>query len=386
MIPRALFPEKEVTLTAHQLDVCKAGIKAGAAEDLQNYAADWIALDFKTEYERQIVKWRSAMRNVVSAFAHALQEHLDTLKAADAEKQFKWELAMLALSIATAGCMRWIGATIQYKFAPKALSRIDTKRDPADKETYSRTWSAVLGGTTEDLGVISYEQAAKQFAPPVLDFDLKPADIETFRTHLENTLDAAVNIFTGQLAELARSLRESKDFGEKWLRQAKGDKDAAKALVRRKLAELRVDWSRKWPYYGNDPNLRSDRELRLEIERQLWATWLRNMNLRRFADRPTNAHGQPRGGVAISSVVIKRFKTLNIVVAHRPMAKISQDVHSAVTGTPKPAIHIWGDADEKRELVALGEWAWTYDRSHIEKADIPWQPRKMGNLLDMHSR
>ena len=377
MIPTILLPVKDVTLTANEARLYEAALKGGAGDQIVDYAATWIAEDFKTDYELQISKWNGATHTVVSAFATAVYNHIQILKAADELEQFKWELALFVLSVASGSSLRWVGATIQYRHAAK-LIKADNK--------YSQVWGSFLGGTAEDIGKVAFDSAASKFAPaPLAVSRFQPQDIEPFRTGLLNTLEAAKQLFLSELAKLARSIRETKDFGERWLKQAKGNKEVAKELIRVQLGFLRLNWSERFLYYGNDPNLRPTPQLVEEMERQLWATCIRNMNLTRFAKRPTNALGEPRGGTTISSVVINKLRELNVVKEFPFKGQIVQAARVGATGAPKPSILVWGDANEQRELVALGEWAATYRCSQIEMA-IPWRRRDIGPVLKMFDR
>lgn len=47
-------------------------------------------------------------------------------------------------------------------------------------------------------------------------------------------------------------------------------------MITEQVQRLREQWANEWFYYGHDPNLREQPVLEEEMEREIWALWIRN--------------------------------------------------------------------------------------------------------------
>jgi hypothetical protein len=378
-----------------------------AARRLQDYAEKYIQ-DIAEDYEFQIKKWNKAVNLVVTAFDAAVEQHKQTLKDAKELETFRAELAILALSLVTAGTMSWMKAVVQYKVGSRLFKRVAfrdvhivtragdgsfgaavevVQSATLSSTEYNQVMASTLGAVAEDVGSAITDRVVPDFHAK-----LRPGastlSVTEFGGALKNLVIEAAVLVGKQIRNAGVRIRESRSFGQKWLAEAGGSEERAEELIKRQIERVRQQWADKWVYYGRDPSLKSPPALADTLEREIWACWILDQDIREVTSYKLyrgDKVGFPALSDKIPSVVVTRLVELNVIAASAVTDIVRQSVSELRGGAPKPSVsNINGAIDTSDELKRIQKWAKTHRLGMIEAGHPRGIPRKLGRIEEIY--
>lgn len=332
------------------------------------------------EYADRTSNWTKAFREVVAAYATAIERRKKTLDEAREERQSEAAIDTLVFSLTLSGSMRFLGAYLQYDVLPKVT--IENKQfiyyyDHSPRDIYkmfglvlrehvtrlpptqfSKMQAAVFGGIAQDLGnrLVPLTFPSPKSTPYELD---SYAGVENLRADLGNLLDASAKVVLTQLREAKKWMNDSTEFGHAWASAAGGNTGIARGDIRKHIEDLMDGWGRKWEFFGMVPQPIHRELLTDAYERSLWATHALTV-LEQWKGQGAHERGHRLiKGEVIEDAIVKRLRQLNVVIG-KTDEEYREQVGRMVVGSPGPTVEVEGDVDSRSELFDLGAWAYAF--------------------------
>lgn len=363
------------------------------ARHLGSYGADVLRDSIKAEYSDQFSKWKKHIGLITTAFSMALGQQVSTMKKAEAEKRAKAEFALFIFSLITAGVMRWAGTFLQYKIYPKAFQIAKMRNvpigsvpegfrfKPVVEFEYNKQMAAFAGGITTDVGSQTLRfisQRQRQDAIGGAAPDDTGSLVRLTEESLTNALEDGTKVVADDMQKAIFWMEQSPDFGEAWANFVGGNEFQARNLIRLRLQDLRDDWAKRWPYFGQDPKPIDQVQLSQAFERLLWAAFVDTHFTQEFIalgkwqgvgpyspedvfskkmDKNQNYFSR---SLEIGESITDRLKRLNIVEAETYAGWQQQLTWKASEGAPVPSVQVSTEVDSFDEVRAIWKWARDY--------------------------
>jgi hypothetical protein len=383
--------------------------------ELKTYAHQKVADHLKYEYERQInTKWKPYINLMVDAQTEALNRQQKLLNDVRTQIQKEIEaafgLSMLALSVIGGVALSWIAGKIQYNWYPKFGSQLQVRKvkgsyggiytDWLIKEpNHDKVWAKIFGDLGKQVAGLGIDKALKVVTPNSREAQnaiqsAASSGQTSFKTRLENALEAEAGITSDAIMSLANSIAENDNYGAECLEKLKRlnpnafnskvtEKQRellAKKMIRDDIDRQRQLWADQWFYYGYDPGTTTG--IADDIEQEMWGLWILNEKLQAKTKSVSGsmdssieviihyAEGATFGEYGVPEAVLRRLADFDIVQAR---TKLQQINNTAARGVREQQ-----DAARKRKYdqedqVAAG--AYRKAMEDAEGADDPASER-----------
>ncbi|QBF32366.1 hypothetical protein [Thalassococcus sp. S3] len=220
----------------------------------------------KGDYEDKIKDWKSALRNLGSAYATACKNHEAALTEAEKQRASRHDLYMSALSLACGMQVRWLG--IALKNTKTIGGMTEASRD------------YLVGGIEDgtkylaDLGIKGIKSSLDKKMEP---FNKHP---QVFQNDLINNIEIVAKQIREKLQAVDEEMLRTSAWAETVLRRTNGNMAAAERATQQIVDELECRWLEKAHYYNHPPRgFENVIDMSRKIERQIWAQWVaKNMH------------------------------------------------------------------------------------------------------------
>jgi len=264
---------------------------------VQNHAAEKFGNWIVSDWEIQMTVWRKAYEGLGREFAQGYTDFYGALEKQrtndEAERKAALAWALFALSVLTAGAGPLISSALAETSMVKqvaaaagqtaAIEAVKEQMGAAEESRmrpgrYQAIAESMFGGALPaDARAMMKMETDATVTPNYfsqLDTALKTINtIEQFNAGLLKSFDAHVRSQKAQLILMKDSLTPSDNgVGKRWLAEAGGDEEKAKAAVEAMIAKVRHLLFNKWKMYGNHPWF--TRWANREFEKTLWASWI----------------------------------------------------------------------------------------------------------------
>lgn len=292
------------------------------AMDLKSFAAHMIGVQVAGEFWDQLDEWREHIMQLVDAQEFATKAHVDLInqeltKIAQKEAEDRAEsfgLAMLALSLVTGPLISYVAGRIEHviypRLAPVVKERSIRIRGTSKKglwqqkvireDHFNEVHAKVFGDLTGQVIGLGINGITKLATP-----DLGPTKtaramvpmsdtMASFKRRLGDAFVAQAKVTRGAILSLAGSIANNPNWGfeclEKLYKQYQGHanpersekatlQNLAYGMIRQDIDRVRRQWANDWFFYGNNPPVIFEADLREAMEIEQWSLWILNDGL-----------------------------------------------------------------------------------------------------------
>jgi hypothetical protein len=221
---------------------------------LQTYAHNLVMDNVKMkEYDGQITSWKKYINSLADALEDALDQQKKALDKArqqiEAEREARFGMAMLVLSMVSGPALSWLAGKIQYKWYPKYASTVKMRTEkvllegPATANVkflttqtldHDKVWAKIFGDVGKQVVGWGTDKAIKVMKP-----DPEPAKAaidkfvngapQHFKTTLENALMTEAGLTSEAIEDVAISINMDDDYGPECLKKLKRVNPRARA-------------------------------------------------------------------------------------------------------------------------------------------------------------
>lgn len=266
----------------------------------------------KTEYERQLKKWKPYFEVMADAQAVAAKSLQDTVTLQAQAQARAAQVAMAAVGMVGGVALGWLSGVLKNALTTKFSNSPVFKDMFVDGEYHV---IQVTGGTVGETAALAgffadtlqkgtqhVFDAVLAKVMPTTDIQASPkpstqalrqvieqGDYASFKTRITAALDEESLLAYQVFGTLHGNINNDNRFGDKLLEKVKEEwfkkfpkikptitaleKDGEK-MIDQQVDKLREEYAKDWFYYGNNPDIGMLMDLNKRVEKQMWALWI----------------------------------------------------------------------------------------------------------------